>query len=32
MQREREHWDRIYVEKDPDAVSWFEPVPGPRSI
>jgi ubiquinone/menaquinone biosynthesis C-methylase UbiE len=27
MQREREHWDHIYVEKEPDAVSWFEPVP-----
>jgi ubiquinone/menaquinone biosynthesis C-methylase UbiE len=27
MQREREHWDHIYVGKEPDAVSWFEPVP-----
>ena len=23
----RLHWDRVYAEKAPDAVSWFEPVP-----
>jgi SAM-dependent methyltransferase len=24
---EREHWERVYTERAPDAVSWFESVP-----
>jgi SAM-dependent methyltransferase len=24
---EREHWERVYAEKPPDTVSWFEPTP-----
>jgi SAM-dependent methyltransferase len=27
MRREREHWDQLYAERDPNQVSWFEPVP-----
>ena len=27
MSHQREHWKRIYTEKAPDAVSWFEAVP-----
>ena len=27
MRHQREHWKRIYTEKAPDAVSWFEAVP-----
>lgn len=27
MSAERGHWERVYSEKAPDAVSWFEPVP-----
>jgi SAM-dependent methyltransferase len=27
MKPEREHWERIYAEKAPDAVSWYEAVP-----
>ena len=27
MSTERDHWERIYLEKDLDAVSWFESVP-----
>lgn len=23
----REHWDRVYANKAPDAVSWYQPVP-----
>lgn len=24
-----EHWNRVYAEKDPSRVSWFQPRPGP---
>jgi SAM-dependent methyltransferase len=27
MQGDREHWERVYTERKPDAVSWFEPFP-----
>lgn len=27
MATEREHWERVYAEMAPDAVSWFEPTP-----
>jgi SAM-dependent methyltransferase len=27
MRREREHWEQLYTENQPDQVSWFEPVP-----
>ena len=27
MTAEREHWERVYAEKAPNAVSWFEPTP-----
>jgi SAM-dependent methyltransferase len=27
MRREREHWEQIYADREPDQVSWFEPVP-----
>ncbi|MFN8160745.1 MAG: methyltransferase domain-containing protein [Solirubrobacterales bacterium] len=27
MESARAHWDRVYREKDPDAVSWYERVP-----
>jgi trans-aconitate methyltransferase len=27
MRSDREHWERVYTEREPDAVSWFEPFP-----
>lgn len=27
MRSDREHWERIYTEREPDAVGWFEPFP-----
>jgi predicted RNA methylase len=27
MRSDREHWERVYTEREPDAVSWFEPLP-----
>ena len=27
MTTTQEHWESVYWEKDPTAVSWFEPAP-----
>ena len=27
MGAEQEHWERVYAEKAPDAMSWFQPTP-----
>ena len=27
MRTDRAHWERVYIEKTTDSVSWFEPVP-----
>lgn len=31
-QDEQEHWDRVYKEKAPTAVSWFQPTPEPSVL